>query len=62
MAELKRDNPRVAQNSTWLHNQRSRTFSSWIKTEVAKRMNMGEVISDSVRWLAKGPYNGVKKI
>ncbi|KAK9062153.1 hypothetical protein SSX86_019339 [Deinandra increscens subsp. villosa] len=59
MLELKDLNPR--RTSTWLHNQHSRTFISWFKNEVEKRLANGEDICDSVRWLAKGPNFVVNK-
>ncbi|KAI3732930.1 hypothetical protein L1987_64142 [Smallanthus sonchifolius] len=55
MLELKELNPRVSRNSTWLQSQHSRTFISWLKKEVEKRVCNGEDICSSVRWLAKGP-------
>ncbi|CAH1439971.1 unnamed protein product [Lactuca virosa] len=61
MLELKDLNPRHARNSTWLHSQHSRTFISWFKKEVGKRLANGENICDDVRWLAKGPNFAVNQ-
>lgn len=61
MLELKNLNPRASENSTWLHNQHNRTFISWLKNEVEKRLANGEDICDNVRWLAKGPSFAVNK-
>ncbi|KAL4555368.1 hypothetical protein LXL04_037986 [Taraxacum kok-saghyz] len=33
MLELKELNPRTSKNSTWLHNQHSRTFNRWLERE-----------------------------
>ena len=61
MFELKELNPRTSKNSTWLHNQHSRTFSRWLEKEVERRLANGEDICQNVRWLAKGPNFAVKK-
>nr|KAJ0202983.1 hypothetical protein LSAT_V11C500276040 [Lactuca sativa] len=61
MLELKDLNPRHARKSTWLQSQHSRTFISWFKKEVGKRLANGEDICDDVRWLAKGPNFAVSK-
>lgn len=61
MSELKDHNPRASRNGTWLQNQHSRTFISWLKNEVEKRVANGEDICDNVRWLAKGPSFAVNK-
>ncbi|XP_076955332.1 uncharacterized protein LOC143630134 [Bidens hawaiensis] len=60
MLEIKHLNPRASENSTQLHNQHSRTFISWLKNEVEKRLASGEIY-DNVRWLAKGPSFSVNK-
>ncbi|KAK9071565.1 hypothetical protein SSX86_007993 [Deinandra increscens subsp. villosa] len=59
MLELKDLNPR--RNDAWLQSQHSRTFISWFKNEVEKRLANEEDICDSVRWLAKGPNSVVDK-
>ncbi|CAH1450249.1 unnamed protein product [Lactuca virosa] len=61
MLELKDLNPRHARKSTWLQSQHSRTFISWFKKELEKRLANGEDICDDVRWLAKGPNFVVSK-
>ncbi|KAI3502589.1 hypothetical protein L1887_30748 [Cichorium endivia] len=35
MSHLKDLNPHTSRNSTWLHDERSRSFISWIKNEVS---------------------------
>jgi len=59
MLELKDLNPRASRR--WLHTQHNRTFISWIKNEVEKRVANGEDICDSLRWIAKGPNVVVAK-
>ncbi|XP_021984396.2 uncharacterized protein LOC110880131 isoform X1 [Helianthus annuus] len=61
MLELKNHNPRASRNSTWLQGQHSRTFISWFKNEVEKRLANAEDVCDTVRWLAKGPSFAVAK-
>ncbi|CAH1421536.1 unnamed protein product [Lactuca virosa] len=61
MLELKDLNPRRARKSTWLQSQHSRTFITWFKKEVEKRLANEEDICDDVRWLAKGPNFAISK-
>ncbi|XP_050939141.1 uncharacterized protein LOC127148819 [Cucumis melo] len=56
MEILKSSNPRRARNEKWLRDEHNRSFPNWIRDEVMREIQEGQVVSMTIRWIAHGPH------
>ncbi|KAA0043012.1 transposase [Cucumis melo var. makuwa] len=56
MEILKSSNPRRARNEKWLRDEHNRSFPNWIRDEVMREIQEGQVVSTTIRWIAHGPH------
>ncbi|KAL0556002.1 hypothetical protein IC582_004506 [Cucumis melo] len=56
MEILKSSNPRRVRNEKWLRDEHNRSFPNWIRDEVMREIQEGQVVSTTIRWIAHGPH------
>ncbi|KAA0040643.1 transposase [Cucumis melo var. makuwa] len=56
MEILKSSNLRRARNEKWLQDEHNRSFPNWIRDEVMREIQEGQVVSTIIRWIAHGPH------
>ncbi|KAA0063971.1 transposase [Cucumis melo var. makuwa] len=54
MEILKSSNPRRARNEKWLRDEHNRSFPNWIRDEVMREIQEGQVVSTTIKWIAHG--------